>query len=90
MRFEEAYGGWQEGCLTQQEAAQLLGVCERTFRRQINRYEDEGIEGLLDKRLSQASHRRAPVDEIMRVTERYRRQHMGWSAKHYYAWYRRD
>jgi transposase len=90
MRFEEAYGGWQEGRLTQEEAARLLGVCERTFRRQINRYEDEGLQGLIDKRLSQLSHRRAPVDEVIELTERYRRRHMGWSAKHYYAWYRRD
>jgi transposase len=90
MRFEEAYGGWQEGQLTQEEAARLLGVCERTFRRQINRYEDDGIQGLIDKRLAQLSHRRAPVDEVMQVTERYRQRHMGWSAKHYFAWYRRD
>lgn len=90
MRFEEAYGGWQEGRLTQEEAARLLGVCERTFRRQINRFEDEGLQGLIDKRLAQLSHRRAPVDEVMQVTERYRRRHMGWSAMHYYAWYRRD
>ena len=33
MRFKEAYGGWQERRLTQEEAARLLGVCERTFRR---------------------------------------------------------
>ena len=26
MRFEEAYGGWQERRLTQEEAARLLGV----------------------------------------------------------------
>ena len=30
MRFEEAYGGWQSRRLTQEEAARLLGVCERT------------------------------------------------------------
>lgn len=90
MRFEEAYGGWQEGRLTQEEAARVLGVCERTFRRQINRYEDDGIQGLMDKRLAQASHRRAPVDEVMQMTERYRRRHMGWNAKHYFAWYRRE
>lgn len=30
MRFVEAYGGWQEHWLTQEEAVQLLGVCERT------------------------------------------------------------
>src|SRR5882762_6419275 len=33
MRFEETYTDWQEKRLTQAEAARLLGVCERTFRR---------------------------------------------------------
>jgi hypothetical protein len=33
MRFDEAYEGWCEGRLSQEEAARLLGVCERTFRR---------------------------------------------------------
>jgi len=48
MRFEEAYTGWTEKRLTQEEAARLLGVCDRSFRRYINRYEDNGLEGLLD------------------------------------------
>lgn len=90
MRFEEAYGGWQEGRLTQAEAARLLGVCERSFRRYIHRYEEEGIEGLADRRLTQLSHRRAPVDEVMRLTQRYERYHRGWNVRHFYAWYRRD
>jgi len=90
MRFEEAYEGWQAGRLTQEEAARLLGVCERTFRRDIDRYEENGLQGLIDKRLAQVSHRRAPVDEVLRVVEQYRRRHEGWSAKHYSAWYRRD
>ncbi|MDO9529685.1 MAG: helix-turn-helix domain-containing protein, partial [Syntrophales bacterium] len=48
MRFEEAYGVWTEGRLNQEEAARILGVCTRTFRRYIDRYEESGIEGLLD------------------------------------------
>lgn len=90
MRFEEAYGGWQSGRLGQEEAARLLGVCERTFRRYIDRYEDEGLEGLIDKRLTQVSSRRAPVDEVLRLVDRYRNRHEGWNAKHFYAWYQRQ
>lgn len=89
MRFDEAYGGWQAGRLRQEEAARLLGVCERTFRRYIDRYEDAGMEGLIDRRIGQVSHRRAPVDEVMALTTTYQARHEGWSAKHYYAWYRR-
>lgn len=90
MRFEEAYEGWQQGRLTQHEAGSLLGVSERTFRRYVHRYDEEGLEGLIDHRLEQVSHRKAPVDEVMALTERYRRRHAGWSAKHFFAWYRRD
>jgi transposase len=90
MRFNEAYGGWQKGHLTQAEAAHLLGVCERTFRRYINRYEEKGLEGLYDKRISQASHRCAPLDEVLTVTELYSTRHRGWNVKHFYSWYRRD
>jgi transposase len=90
MRFEEAYTGWQKGRLTQEEAALLLGVCERTFRRYIDRYEDEGLEGLADKRMNQMSHRRAPVDEVLRLVDGYRKRHDGWNAKHFDAWYKRD
>ena len=64
MRFKEAYGGWQENRLTQEEAAMILGVSDRTFRRYIDRYEENGLDGLADKRLTQTSHRRAPVDEV--------------------------
>jgi transposase len=90
MRFEEAHEGWGSGRLTQAEAANLLGVCERTFRRYLGRYEASGLEGLIDRRLEQVSHRRAPVDEVIRLTDQYRRRHEGWNAKHFYAWYRKD
>jgi transposase len=90
MRFEEMYFGWNEGHLTQEEAARILGVCDRTFRRYIDRYEHGGIEGLSDKRLTQASFRRAPVDEVMAVVDRYTSRHRGWNVKHFYSWYRGD
>src|SRR5450631_3151784 len=89
MRFEEAYAGWQAGRLRREEAARLLGVCERSFRRYIDRYEEDGLQGLIDHRVGQISQRRAPVDEVMALTSCYRARHEGWSAKHYYAWYRR-
>jgi len=51
MRFEEAYQGWTGGRLTQAVAALLLGQCERSFRRHVERYKADGLEGLLGKRL---------------------------------------
>jgi len=90
MRFEEAYGVWTEGRLTQEEAARILGVCDRTFRRYIHRYEEDGMEGLLDKRLTQASFRCAPADEVISLTRQYEGRYRGWNVKHFHAWYRRD
>lgn len=90
MRFEEAYEGWNKGRLTQAEAAQILGVCERSFRRYAGRYEAEGLDGLIDRRLEQASNRRAPVDEVMALTDQYRSRYRGWNVKHFHSWYRRS
>ncbi len=50
-RFEEALELWQSQRLTQEEAALLLGVCGRSFRRYIDRLEEEGLQGLIDKRI---------------------------------------
>ncbi len=35
MRFEEAYGKWTKGRLSQGEVAQILGISPRTLRRYI-------------------------------------------------------
>ena len=77
MRFAEVYSEWNESRLNQEEAAQVLGICDRTFRRYVNRYEGMGSEGLLDKRLTQASFRRAPVDEVMAVADWYKSGYRG-------------
>ena len=90
MRFDEAYEGWNSGRLTQAQAGLLLGMCERSFRRYLSRYEAEGLDGLIDRRLEQISSRRAPADEGMALTERYRSRHSGWNVKHFHSWYKRD
>lgn len=89
MRFEEAYEGWHEGRLTQAEAARILGVCERSFRRYMVSYEAGGLDGLIDRRLEHTSNRQAPVDEVMAMTAEYRHQYMSWNVKHFHSWYHR-
>ena len=90
MRFEETYSLWTEGRLTQEEAARILGVHERSFRRHINRYRENGLDGLIDKRLNQASARKAPVDEVLALTDLYRERHKGWNVSHFHDWYQQD
>jgi len=87
MRFEEAYGGWRRKELTQEQAALLLGVSVRTFRRYICRYEEEGLEGLFDRRLNRPSHRKAPEVEIKQLEDLYSRNYFGFNARHFYRKY---
>jgi hypothetical protein len=90
MRFEEAFQGWKGGRLTQAEAAQLLGQCERSFRRHVERYAADGLEGLLDKRLSQISKRRAGAAEIDHVVQTYKSGFAGWNVAHFHSKYRSE
>ena len=90
MRFQEAYDGWSEGRLTQAEAALLLGQCERSFRRHIERFEADGLEGLLDKRLSQISKRRASGVEVDHVVQLYKSGFAGWNVAHFHSKYRAE
>src|SRR5574338_1369991 len=84
MRFEELYARRHRGELTMAEAAELLGVTERTFRRWSVRYETEGVEGLEDRRLGRASARAVPVDEALRMVTLYETQYRGWTVKHFH------
>ena len=90
MRFQEANDGWSEGRLTQAEAALILGQCERSFRRHIDRFEADGLEGLLDKRLSQISKRRASGVEVDHVVQLYKSGFAGWNVAHFHSKYRAE
>ena len=90
MRFEETYEGWTKGRLTQAEAGMLLGQCERSFRRHVERYEADGLDGLLDKRLSQISKRRASPAEVDQVVQTYKSGFAGWNVAHFHSQYRSE
>ncbi len=90
MRFEDAYKGWTEKRLSQSEAAEILGVCDRTFRRYVQRFEGDGIEGLIDYRLQHVSQRRAPVDEVIALTALYTTRYGGWNTRHFHERYQQD
>lgn len=90
MRFKESYQAYSEKRLSQEEAARILGVSDRTFRRYMARYEADGLDGLEDKRIGRASNRAAPADEICHLEDLYREEYQGWNVRHFYSWYKRD
>lgn len=84
MRFEELYARRQRRDLTMAEAAEMLGVTERTFRRWSIRYEADGAAGLEDRRLGQASARAVPVNEVLQMVTLYETRYTGWTVKHFH------
>ena len=75
---------WESAELNQAEAAELLGVSERTFRRWRDRYDEEGEAGLIDRRLGKASGGRVPVDRAEEVEALYRERYQGFTVKHFH------
>ena len=55
--FQNVLGHWQARRLSALEAAEMLGMSERSFRRYRRRYEDDGLDGLFDPDLADAGPR---------------------------------
>jgi len=84
QKFRDVLSRWERKSLSALEAAEILGCSERQFRRYRVRYEEEGLDGLIDKRLGKASAKRVPVDAIAWMLEEYRTHYRGWNAKHFH------
>ena len=84
MKFTEILDRTRSRTLSQFEAASVLGVSERTFRRWRDRFEAEGAEGLYDRRLGRVSARRVPADTLMEVLELFDTRYWDFTAKHFH------
>ncbi len=86
LKLRDVMGRWERDELSQLEAAELLGMHERTFRRWARRFEADGDEGLGDRRLGRRSGRaigQGDADEIERL---YRERYLGFTAKHFHEY----
>jgi transposase len=83
-RFEEAFGQYRRRLLNAEEAGELLGMSGRHFRRLCDRYEEEGSEGLRDRRIGKVSSRRAPARELERMQALYRERYSDFTVKHFH------
>ena len=84
MRFLEVYERCRKRRLSYAEAAETLGVSERTFRRLRGRFEADGEDGVLDRRVGKPSPRRIGAAEVARVVSLYRERYLGWTVKHFH------
>ena len=90
LKFLSILNRYEASEFSQLEAAELLGVGERTFRRWRQRYEDDGEAGLLDRRLGKISGKRVPADREAEVEALYRGRYSGFTAKHFHEHLVRD
>jgi len=84
LKLRDVLSGWEAGRLSQLEAAEVLGMSERTFRRWSRRFEEDGEDGLCDRRLGRRSGRAVPDDEACEVERLYRERYAGFTAKHFH------
>jgi hypothetical protein len=90
MKFRDVLSRWDRGDLSMLEAGELLGMSERQFRRYRERYEDEGLEGLVDRRLGKPSPKRVPAAAAALMLELYGGVYRGWNVKHFHEHLVRD
>jgi transposase len=84
LKFEDALGRYRKRRLTGDEAGELLGMSGRHFRRLMVRYDEEGPDGLRDRRLGKVSPRRAPAADLTRMQRLYQERYRDFTVKHFH------
>jgi transposase len=70
--------------ITWWQAAEILGVSNRTIRRWKWKYENEGFRGILDRRRGKPSWKRVPAGETERILALYRDTYFDLNVRHFY------
>ena len=84
MKFDELYSRRTADKLTQEQAAEILGISVRTMRRWEERYEAEGAECLYDRRLGKLANNRVPADTAMEMLELFDTRYWDYTPKHFH------
>src|SRR5512141_1553482 len=66
------------------QAAEIIGISDRSMRRWRERYEEHGYDGLLDRRKGHPRPTRITVWTCERVLELYRELYSDFNVKHFH------
>src|SRR5882762_3465903 len=66
------------------DAAEIIGVTERTMRRWRERLETEGYSGLVDRRKGKPSDKRVPLARVEEVLRLYREVYFDLNIRHFH------
>jgi len=70
--------------ITWWQAAEILGISDRQMRRWKRRYEEEGYDGLYDRRRGKPSPRRVAVETVEKVLVLYREKYFDLNVQHFH------
>ncbi len=70
--------------ITWWQAAEIIGISDRSMRRWRERYEQHGYDGLLDRRRGAPSGRRVPLAEVEQVLGLYRERYFDLNVRHFH------
>ena len=66
------------------EAAEIIGVSDRTMRRWRERLEEDGYSGLADRRKGKPSEKRVPLEVAEKVLELYQKTYYDLNIRHFH------
>ena len=84
MKVQEVILKAMAGKLKWWEAAEIIGVSDRTMRRWRARYEEHGYDGLYDYRKKQPSPKRIAVSMLETVLQLYREKYFDFNVRHFH------
>ena len=70
--------------ITWWEAAEIIGVTDRTMRRWRERLETEGYSGLVDRRKGKPSDKRVPLAKVEQVLRLYQETYFDLNMRHFH------
>jgi transposase len=84
MKVQEVILKAMAGSLKWWEAAEIIGVSDRTMRRWRERYQQGGYDGLCDRRKRRPSPKRVPLQTAEKVLQLYREQYFDFNVRHFH------
>ena len=84
MKVQEVILKAMAGSLKWWEAAEIIGVSDRTMRRWRERYQEGGYDGLYDRRKRRPSPKRVPLHTAERVLQLYREKYYDFNVRHFH------
>jgi len=84
MKVQEVILRAMAGKLQWMEAAEVLGITDRSLRRWRERYQKHGYDGLYDRRKGRPSPKRVPVKTVEQVLRLYREQYYDFNVRHFH------